>query len=119
MCELNLDNLQHLKIRKIVDGVYAGAQIYKNNITELKQAGVKTIICNRPDNEDADQPLYAEIEQEALKQGLRIINIPVSNINQESVDDMGKALASSPKPIYAYCRSGVRVTKLCSIIYHL
>ena len=32
---------------------------------------------------------------------------------------MGKALASSPKPIYAYCRSGGRVTKLCSIIYHL
>ena len=42
-------------------------QVLSQDVAALATAGFKSIICNRPDGEGADQPSFAEIEAAALK----------------------------------------------------
>ena len=43
------------------------------------KAGYKTIICNRPDGEGNDQPLFHEIEEAATRAGLAAHYLPVES----------------------------------------
>ena len=96
-------------------------QIVTDKIAGVAAAGFKSIICNRPDGESADQTPYAVIEAAALEAGLPIRNIPVVSgaITEDNVRDMKAALAELPKPIYAYCRSGARCTNLYMLVQQL
>lgn len=101
--------------------IYVGAQLKKLDLLLLKEAGIKTIICNRPDNEDVLQTNFSDIENEALKYNIKAIFLPFTmpTLEKTHVFSMKKLLENSEKPIYAYCGSGGRVVKLCSIISNL
>lgn len=103
--------------KEIFPGVYCGAQLCRKDVALLAKAGITTIICNRPDYEDEEQTCFAEIQLEATKQGIKAISIPftASNLHPEHIEEMKKALEISKKPIFAYCRSGGRVVKICSM----
>ncbi|WP_269843281.1 beta-lactamase hydrolase domain-containing protein, partial [Brevirhabdus pacifica] len=49
--------------------LYVAPQIRPEQLPELKAEGIRAIICNRPDGEEAGQPTFAEIEQAAREQG--------------------------------------------------
>ena len=93
------------------------AQISADDIPEIIAAGFKSIICNRPDDESADQPPYALIEAAADKAGIPIRNIPVisGGLTMDDVLAMQIALDELPKPIFAYCRSGARSGNLYNL----
>ena len=79
------------------------------------QAGIRSVINNRPDFEGGpDQPTSAVIEAAAVAAGLRYAHLPVSPAVQtpEQIARFAQLLAELPKPVLAFCRSGTRSGKL-------
>ena len=58
-----------MKINKVDSEISVSPQIAATDIADIARAGYKTIICNRPDGEGNDQPLFHEIEEAAQKAG--------------------------------------------------
>lgn len=104
-------------MKRLSDELTVSPQLPLDAIDEVARAGFKTIICNRPDDEDPGQPSFAEISQKAEKAGLTTIFQPVAsgNVSDEEVDAFAANLAAAPKPVLAYCRSGTRCTILWSL----
>lgn len=85
-------------------------QISVDDVQTIKTAGFKSIICNRPNGEGADQPTFSEIEAKAQELGLRCIYQPVTS-GKVTTDDALKfeeSLQTLERPIFAYCRTGTR-----------
>lgn len=88
-------------------------QITPDDIKTLKAMGYRSLINNRPDGEQAGQPLACDLAQAALAEGLSYVHIPVSGaITPAQVRAMEAALAQLPEPVLAFCRSGARSTRL-------
>ena len=98
--------------RQLTDQVYAAPQIGLGEVAEAASAGFGLIINNRPEDESDDQIPGAEIEAEAKAAGLAYVAIPVTHagFSQPQIAAMAAALASTDKPVLAYCRSGTRST---------
>lgn len=80
------------------------------DIEALAAAGYRSIIGNRPDGEEPDQPSWTALKAAAAKHGMEAIHIPVvaSNIRAEDIERFRDALETLPKPIAAFCRTGTR-----------
>ncbi|MFZ2651133.1 MAG: TIGR01244 family sulfur transferase [Burkholderiaceae bacterium] len=79
------------------------------------QAGFKSVVNNRPDFEGGpDQPTNASVEAAARAAGLVYAFLPVQGSYQspEEIARFGELVASLPKPILAFCRTGTRSGKL-------
>ncbi|MEP1932428.1 MAG: TIGR01244 family sulfur transferase [Roseibium sp.] len=92
-------------------------QISAADLTDVLQQGFRSIICNRPDGEGADQPTFEEIEVAAKKLGLEIRYQPIiaGKVRDEDATDFGELLNTLPKPVFAYCRTGTRSATLWSL----
>lgn len=103
-------------IRKLTEDLSVAPQISADDVKSVA-ANFKSILCNRPDQEDPDQPAYAEIEKLAQAAGIAIEFQPVngSAISDGDVDDFARHVADLPKPVLAYCRSGTRCTVLWAL----
>ena len=104
--------------KKIInDALSVSGQISLDDIHALKNSGVKSIVCNRPDNEDPGQLSHSDIEAMATENGLSFHFMPVIS-GQVSIADgeaFGDLLDSLVQPTHAYCRSGTRCTTLWAI----
>ncbi|CAN5908672.1 TIGR01244 family sulfur transferase [soil metagenome] len=90
-------------------------QLEPGAMVSVAAAGFKTVINNRPDGEGgAAQPTSAQMEAAASAAGLRYAHLPVQPAVQspEEIARFAELLATLPKPILAFCRSGARSTKL-------
>lgn len=92
-------------------------QISRADLADIAAAGFKSVICNRPDGEGADQPGFAEIAQAAAAAGLATRYLPVASgvVSDEDAAKFGVALAEMPKPVLAYCRTGTRSATLWAL----
>jgi sulfide:quinone oxidoreductase len=106
-----------MKITQVNEQLSFSDQITLDEIETLAKQGVKALICNRPDGEEAGQLTAEQIETEASKHGIKFLNIPVPGrvIPNDSLDKFSKALTSTNEKIHAYCRTGTR----CSIFWGL
>jgi uncharacterized protein (TIGR01244 family) len=78
-------------------------------VAEAARLGFKTIINNRPDGEAPGQPTSAEVEAAAKAAGLNYLHIPVvGGPTPAQIEAERQALAQTPGPVLAYCRSGTR-----------
>lgn len=59
-----------MELHTLVPELSVTAQIAASDLAALHAAGYRSIVCNRPDGEGADQPDYGEIEQAALALGI-------------------------------------------------
>ncbi|MEY4285431.1 MAG: TIGR01244 family phosphatase [Betaproteobacteria bacterium] len=93
------------------------AQISVADLAGLAQAGFKSIICNRPDGEAADQTAFDDIAKAAVALGLhaRFLPAETGKVSDEQGAAFGKLMDELPKPILAYCRSGMRSTTLWAL----
>ena len=64
------------KMKKINEELYVGSQISEGDVQLLKEHGIKTIVCNRPDNEGQGQTNIDAIRNEANNHGLSVEYIP-------------------------------------------
>ncbi|MFM2280902.1 MAG: hypothetical protein RLZZ444_3133 [Pseudomonadota bacterium] len=100
-----------MEIRQINDEYSVTAQIALEDLEEIKALGFKSVVCNRPDDEDPGQPTFAEIAARAAELGLETAHVPISGPPPaEAVLAMVDVLDELPKPMLSYCRSGNRST---------
>ncbi len=106
-----------MDIRCLAPGLSVSEQILPNQLPELKEAGFRAIVCNRPDGEGGDQPLFAEIKRTAQAIGIEAHYLPAESgkVTDEQVIAFGKLLETLPKPVLAYCRSGMRSTTMWAL----
>ncbi|HEV2504246.1 MAG TPA: TIGR01244 family sulfur transferase [Mesorhizobium sp.] len=110
-----------MNIRQISDAYSVSPQISAEDVAAIKAAGFKSVICNRPDNEDPGQPSAGEIKAAVEAAGLEFRWVPVisGQMTAQNVDDQAEALDALPGPIFAYCRSGTRCTNLYAAVQQL
>ena len=106
-----------MEIKKLDGEISVAAQVTVAEVSAIAEAGFKTIICNRPDGEGNDQPLFHEIEEAAKQAGMESHYLPVESgkVSDEDAAAFGRALDAAPKPALAYCRSGTRSVTLWSL----
>ncbi|SIO14307.1 bifunctional protein tyrosine phosphatase family protein/NAD(P)/FAD-dependent oxidoreductase [Vannielia litorea] len=106
-----------MDIRKITGTFAVSPQILPAEVPEIAAAGYRSIICNRPDAEGADQPGHEELAAAAKKAGLKFRHLPVTPgmVSDETAAQFGEALAELPAPTLAFCRTGTRSATLWSL----
>ncbi len=104
-------------IRQINESISVAPQIAVEQVADIAAAGFKTIVNNRPDDEDAGQPSGDAIRTAAEAAGLKYVSIPVthSGFSHPQIDAMTQALTDSDGPVLAYCRSGTRSCNLWAL----
>jgi uncharacterized protein (TIGR01244 family) len=110
-----------MEYREITDNYSVSGQILPEDIATVKAAGFKSIICNRPDNEQSGQPSADSVKQAAEAAGLEFRYIPVvsGQITEQNVADQAGALEELKGPVFAYCRSGARCTNLYALVQEM
>ena len=106
-----------MEFRPLSPTLTAAPQISAQDLTAIAQAGYKSVICNRPDGEAVDQPLYAEMERAAHQLGLHIRYQPVESgkVTDEQAAAFQLLLQELPTPVFAYCRTGTRSATLWAL----
>jgi len=106
-----------MDIKKIAENLSVSPQIAVGDLAAIAQAGFRSVMCNRPDGEGADQPTFDEIEAEAEKHGLSAVYLPVATGKVQDADAaaFGQHAAALPGPILAYCRTGTRSVTLWAL----
>ena len=92
-------------------------QIAPRDIAAIANAGFKSVVCNRPDGEGADQPVFAEIEAAATAAGLSAAYLPIvsGKVSDDDAIAFGALMDNLPRPVLAYCRTGTRSATLWSL----
>jgi len=96
--------------RQLDDRTLVSGQIRPEEVAGLAEQGVTMLINNRPDGEEADQPLAADIEAAAEAAGISYRHVPIlRGIGPADVEAMQKALRGAEGgQALAFCRSGNR-----------
>jgi len=102
-----------MNVRKLDDNFSVTGQITPEQVKAVSEAGYKSIVCARPDNEEFGQPSFDEIARAAEAEGIQIVNIPVSGpLGEGQIIRFHDAWENLPKPVLGYCRSGARAGSL-------
>ncbi len=106
-----------MELKRVNQDFYVAGQITVDDIAKIADQGIKTLICNRPDGEGADQPNVVEIEEAAQRHGLNVIYQPVTSgkISDGQVTEFKQLYQNAQKPVLAYCRSGMRAISLWAL----
>lgn len=107
-----------MQIKHVNEQFSVSDQLTIEDIATLRVAGVRTLICNRPDDEADKQINFQAIANRARQEGMEVIHLPVVHdlINAGDVDDFERAFAASSLPVHAYCRTGNRSFTLWSLM---
>ncbi len=92
-------------------------QLVVADLAALHRAGIRAIICNRPDGEGADQPNFSEIERAAQPFGIEARYLPAESgkVSDSDAASFGTLMQQLPKPVVAYCRTGMRSTSMWAL----
>jgi uncharacterized protein (TIGR01244 family) len=103
-----------MEYRPINDEYAVSGQITPEDVAMIKAAGFRSIICNRPDDEQPGQPTAQEIAVAAAAAELIFRHIPFTSgqMTEDDVQKMVEALDEIPGPVFAFCRSGARSTNI-------
>jgi sulfide:quinone oxidoreductase len=97
--------------------VMSAGQLSAADFPKLAAQGVKTIINNRPDNEEDGQISSAEAAALAKANGMRYVYIPMTyaSLSREDVKQFGEVTKQAIGPVLAHCRSGARSSLLWAL----
>lgn len=97
-------------MKQLDETVAVSGQVRPSDVPGLKQLGITMLINNRPDGEEAGQPLGAAIEDAAQEAGIEYRFVPIiRGIGPSDVQSMREAFeACGPGKCLAFCRSGNR-----------
>jgi len=110
-----------MDIDKLTPEIGVCGQIRPQDLPLIASLGYRSVICNRPDGEAFDQPLYESIETAARSAGLSTHYIPVpgTGLQPEQVAALAEAWPEMEKPALLYCRSGARSRTLATVALSL
>jgi sulfide:quinone oxidoreductase len=100
-------------MRELPGDVFVGGQLDIVTLTALAEQGVMSFINNRPDNEGHLQPSSDSLAKAAAELGVDYRHIPMAGgLTSHMLDASVKAYANMPRPIMAFCASGMRSAAL-------
>ncbi|MBN9241430.1 MAG: TIGR01244 family phosphatase [Mesorhizobium sp.] len=107
-----------MEYRQISENYSVSAQIAPEDVEAIKAAGFRSVICNRPDDEQPGQPSHDVIKAAVEGTGLAFRYIPVisGQMSMDNVEDQAEALDELEGPVLAFCRSGARCTNLYALV---
>lgn len=103
--------------KPLAPGISVTTQLAPAEIAQFGVAGFRTIVNNRPDNEEPGQPTSAKLEAAARAAGLGYHHLPVApgRFSDAEVDAFCDAIGGCDKPVLAFCKSGMRATSLWAL----
>ena len=106
-----------MDIKPVSEKLSLSEQLQLSDIATVAEQGYRSIICNRPDGEAADQPTFDEIKKTAEALGMDVRYQPVvpGQISDDDVEAFAHTMRELPKPTLAYCRTGTRSATLWSL----
>lgn len=99
-----------MKLAHITDNFAVSPQLRPEDMQSLAEAGFETIICNRPDGEEVDQPAAETMRHAAEAAGLSFHHIPVAGgeFPPVAIAAYTKVRQEANGKVVAYCRTGTR-----------
>lgn len=108
-----------MKIETVSHKYGVSGQIEPSDLRIVAQAGYKSIVCIRPDNEEAGQPKFDDIARTANAFGVKAAYVPVSGSATRSQLSQFRAVCEQlPKPVLGYCNSGNRALSIYKSTRH-
>ena len=106
-----------MDIRPLTAELSVAPQIAITDLREIANAGFRSVICNRPDEESPEHPGFGEIERAAVECGLQLRYLPAEpgKVSDPQGAAFAKLMAELPKPVLAFCRTGMRSTTLWAL----
>ncbi len=106
-----------MKALQLSPQLSVSAQLSLDDVQQAADLGFKTLICNRPDGEGADQTTFVEIQRAAEALGMSAHYLPIisGQMDDAHAADFGRLLADNEAPVLAYCRTGTRSTNLWAL----
>jgi uncharacterized protein (TIGR01244 family) len=104
-------------IRQLNERTLVSGQIAPHEVAALAEQGVTMLVNNRPDGEEAGQPLACEIEAAAAEAGIAYRFVPIiRGIGPADVEAMHEAQRDAGGgKLLAFCRSGTRSALACAL----
>ena len=100
-------------VAELTNTVSVAGQIQPEDVQALAEHGYKVIICNRPDNEEPNQPSMDAVAAACDLAGVQFVRYPVDAMSFPGDDlDAMDAAMHGEQTVLAYCRSGARSTNL-------
>jgi uncharacterized protein (TIGR01244 family) len=101
-------------VHSLTESFAVSGQIAPDDVAEIAAAGFATIVCNRPDHEEAGQPMAEDIARACETHGLEFGYLPFrgSLLPPGLPEAFAEHLRTSSGPVLAYCRSGQRCAYL-------
>jgi len=95
---------------RLSDKYSVATQIQPEDVEHFAAEGFTTIICNRPDGEDAGQPTSDAIRDACKQRGIAFHMIPMQGrgLDTDTVGQFLTVMRNAPGPVLGYCRSGTR-----------
>ena len=104
-----------MHINRLSPDYSVAPQIVIEDVATIVNAGFKSVICNRPDQENPVPCQIEAIKAVALAAGLEFAEnvFDSDSFGSEKVKRQTELLKQMPSPVLAYCASGNR----CSVIW--
>jgi uncharacterized protein (TIGR01244 family) len=104
-----------MQINTLSDDYSVSPQIEVCDVPSIMQAGFKSVICNRPDQENPEprqiEAIKAAVESAGMEFAENVFD--PSSFGPDKIERQAELLAQLPSPVFAYCASGNR----CSIVW--
>ena len=109
-CSADLFAQNNLLSKTLNAQVSVAGQMTTDKFQQLIQAGFKSVIVNRPDQEQGNTVSVAQLRQIAEQSQVSVIYQPIlsGKISQTDVTEFAKYYNELTKPILMICRSGSR-----------
>ncbi|GHE77772.1 TIGR01244 family sulfur transferase [Thalassotalea profundi] len=106
-----------MKVKQLNTQIYIADQISLGDINTIKKLGIRSVMNNRPDNEEVNQPLSNEISYEFQASGIEYAYLPIAPgiYSQTNIHEFEQLLDTMKKPILIFCRSGNRAVNLWAL----
>ncbi|WP_448120920.1 TIGR01244 family sulfur transferase [Xanthomonas arboricola] len=106
-----------MKLRQLSPDMLVTDQLLPADLPTLTKQGVASVVCNRPDGEQPEQPDHLAIQAACTAAGIRFAYLPVvaGSISDCQVQQFCELLLQMPAPVAAYCRTGARSTSLWAL----
>ena len=96
-------------MKELPGDVFITGQLLAAQMQALSEQGVMSFINNRPDMEAPIQPRSEELEQAAQTFGVDYFHIPMAGgLTPGLIEASVTAYENAPRPIVAFCASGMR-----------
>ena len=99
-----------MRINQITPDYSCSEQITAEQLEDLHRRGIQSLICFRPDGEQAGQIEFDELTKAATGLGMVCYHLPydAQDITPELLVRLHEVIESAPKPAHAFCKSGRR-----------